>query len=132
MADSEVQKRWVWQWPGKQKPEALLLVRITKLKKQGPGLFGINKTPSIITNLPNAYILEGYVVDGDEEFNNTKISLLFPRSEEENIQTNDYVALGIIKSHPQKNIFICMEKVPNDLSLAEKLKWLESWKCPKP
>lgn len=132
MADSDVQnKRWDSQAPVGREPEARLLVRIEKLEKKRKPFKPLIKSPSIIEDPPDAHILEGYVVDGDEEFNNTKIKLMFSRSEEKNIETNDYVALGIIKSHPQKNIFICMEKVPSELSLAEKLKWLESWKCPK-
>lgn len=135
MADSDVQKKkWESQAPAGREPEARLLVRIEKLEKKPKPFdpFGIQKSPSIIGDPPDAHILEGYVVDGDEEFNNTKIKLVFPRFKEKNIENNDYVALGIIKSDPKVHIFICMEKAPGDLSPAEKLKWLQNWKCPKP
>lgn len=135
MADSDVQKKgWESQYHNGRKPEARLLVRIEKLEKKPKPWdpFGIQKSPSIVGDPPDAHILGGYVIDGDEEFNNTKITLMFSRDKEKNIEANDYVALGIIKSDPQKNICICMEKVPGDLALAGKLKWLENWKCPKP
>ena len=131
MADSNVQKkRWVQGWPGQQNPEAVLLVSITNLEKQGRGLFGLNQVEALGTNLRDAHILEGVVIDGDEDFNNTKIKLVFPRAREKSIETNDHVAMGILKSDPEVNSFICMEKVPSELSLAGKLKWLENWKCP--
>ena len=133
MADSNMQKSWESQALAGREPEARLLVRIEKLEKKPKPFdpFGIQKSPSIIGDSPDAHILEGYVVDGDEEFNNTKIKLVFPRFKEKNIEANDHLALGIIKSDPKVNIFICMEKVPGELSLAGKLKWLEKWKCPK-
>jgi hypothetical protein len=55
-----------WQWPAGRMAASTLTVRVTKIKKQGKGLFGIRENPSLIENLPDAHIIEGTVEKGGE------------------------------------------------------------------
>ncbi len=51
-----------WEWPAGRQPDKTLLAAVDKIEKQGEGLFGIGRSPSIAENLPDAMVVSGKVI----------------------------------------------------------------------
>ncbi|MFM9970473.1 MAG: hypothetical protein ACKVQK_18950 [Burkholderiales bacterium] len=127
MSNGDTQKMYTWQWPADRIPDIRLLAKVSKFEKQKEGLLGTNKSPSIAGNLPDAHVLTGTIVEGSNLSSNQVFTLTLPRIEAVDIAVNDYVALGII----DKDICICIAKVPSSESRAKMVEWLANWKCSK-
>jgi hypothetical protein len=125
MSNGDTEKNYRWEWPADRTPEIRLLAKVAKLEKQKEGFLGINRSPSIAANLPDAQVLTGLIVDGHRELANRKFSLVLPKVEAADIAANDYVALGIIGS----DICICIAKVPAGGSQAQQMEWVANWQC---
>lgn len=122
MADGERGNFYTWEWPADRKSEIRLLAKVSKLEKHSEGFFGINRSPSIAANLPDAQVMTGRLVDGDQKF-----TLILPKAEVANISANDYVALGILGN----DICICIAKAPDGGNQAKQMEWLKNWECSK-
>ncbi len=84
-----------WRWPGDDRPESTITMVISEIKKKGKGLFGINETPSIITNYPDAIEVRGQIVSGPDV--NKKILLTMPGYElPENLKVGETVKLSLL------------------------------------
>ena len=125
MSNGDTQKYYKWEWPADRTPNIRLLARVTKLEKQKDGIFGIKKSPSIAGNLPNAYVLVGAILGGDEKLTNQTFTLVLPKIEMGDISINDYVALGILNS----DVCICIAKVPSGENRVKQMEWVTNWKC---
>ena len=128
MSNSDTQKKYRWQTPADRKIDIRLLVKISKLEKQDEGFFGLKKSPSLPDYQPNAHVLTGTIIDGQEKPTNQEFTLILPKSELGNISVNDYVAIGV----KNNNVCFCIEKVPNFESKSEQMAWLANWQCSKP
>jgi len=122
MSAADVVRHYRWEWPAERKPETRLLAKVLILEKHSEGFLGINRSPSIAANLPDAQVMTGGIVGGDQKF-----TLILPKVEVENISVNDYVALGILGN----DICICIAKAPDSGNQTKQMEWLKNWECPK-
>ena len=119
--------QYKWEWPADRKPQTRILIKVTKLEKQGEGFLGIKKSPSIATNLPDAMILEGTVVQSDTGISVHTVELTVPKVEIPDIAVGDKVALGFIAN----KVCICAEKLPDSVEPSNEANWLADWNCIK-
>lgn len=125
MSNGDTQVIYKWEWPADRRPDIRLLAKVTKLEKQKESLFSTNKSPSIASNLPDAHVLTGNIIDGYEKLANQSFVLVLPRIEVADISVNDHVALGIVNNA----ICICIAKVPASENRVKQMEWLANWKC---
>jgi hypothetical protein len=116
-----------WEWPADRKPHNRILVKINKLEKQGEGIFGVKNSPSIASNLPDAMVLEGIVVQSDTKMAEQSLVLTFPKIEIPDIAIGDKIALGIVEN----DVCICAEKLPASVEASQEAEWLSNWNCIK-
>lgn len=125
MSHSDTQKYYKWEWPADRTPDVRLLAKVTKLEKQKDGIFGIKKSPSFASSLPDAHILIGTVVDGDNKLMDQTFTLILPKVELGDISVRDHVALGLLGS----DVCICIAKVPSGENRTKQMEWVANWKC---
>ncbi len=122
MSNGDTEKNYRWEWPADRKPDTRLLAKVSRLEKNSEGFFGINRSPSIAANLPDAQVMTGHIVDGNQKF-----TLILPKVEAANISVNDYVALGILGN----DVCICIAKAPDSGNQTKQMEWLKNWECSK-
>jgi hypothetical protein len=114
-----------WEWPADRKPTKRVLIKIDKLEKQGEGVFGVKKSPSIASNLPDAMVLQGTIVQSDVPMADQSLVLTFPKIEIVDIAVGDKVALGLIDD----GVCICADKLPDSVGTQQEAEWLSHWNC---
>ena len=98
-----------WEWPANRATESKLLIQIDKVKKQGSGLFGVLKSPSLVDGFPDPQELTGNIVNANSSLNGKSVKLVLPLLEIEGIKAGSYAMLGIIKN----TTCICIVPVDN-------------------
>lgn len=116
-----------WEWPADRKPTKRVLIKINKIEKQGEGIFGVKKSPSIASNLPDAMVLEGSIIKSDTQISEQSIVLTFPKIEIPEINVGDKVALGLVDNE----VCICADKLPDSIEESQEAEWLSNWNCIK-
>lgn len=101
-----------WEWPADRAIEDRVLVQIKSLKKKGAGLFGINMSPSLVSNLPDPYILSGIVLNSPNKLAGKTVQVVVPSAEIDAIKTDSLAMFGIVEN----NICICIVPVENKAS----------------
>ncbi len=96
-----------WEWPANRKADSKILVKITGLKKQGSGIFGIKKSPSIVDNLPDPVLVSGIIVNNNSESDEKTVSVIVPELEIKDIDNNSYTVWGLVDN----SICICIVPV---------------------
>jgi len=112
-----------WEWAAERTPTSRILVEVSQIRKEGGGLFGLKKSPSIIENVPDGHILTGVVVLGDHV--GRSVSLRMPGFEIPDISEGDRVGLGLIG----EGICICVVPLPAGLSDSQLEDWLGAFRC---
>jgi len=87
-----------WEWPANRSIEHKLLVKVDDVTKQGSGLFGVKKSPSLAASLPDPYIIRGNVENSDEKLHGKTVLLVAPKLEIGNIHKGSYVVFGLVDS----------------------------------
>ena len=87
-----------WEWPADRAPEEKLLVLVNTVKKEGSGLFGLKKSPSLVSSIPDPMIVEATVVSSNSAFKGQTIRVVVPKLEIEGITVNTYAVLGVVES----------------------------------
>ena len=87
-----------WEWSAERSIEQKMLVKIDNIKAKGAGLFGINKSPSLADNLPDAQIISGTVVNTNASLDGKTVSLIVPKLEIASIKPGGYAVIGIVES----------------------------------
>ena len=127
MVESSNTSDFKWEWPGDRKPESRLLATVKSIEKQDEGLFGINKSPSIADNYPDAQILTGKILGNDSKLAEKTFTLILPKQELGGILPNDKIGLGIVN----KYICICISKAPKTENDEKLMEWVSNWDCTK-
>lgn len=96
-----------WEWPADRQVQNKLLVRVTNIKEQGGGLFGINKSPSIADNLPDPVILTGTIIKSSNNTDGKTVSIVVPKPEIESINSGDHGLFGLVNG----SVCICIKPV---------------------
>jgi hypothetical protein len=108
-----------WQWGGT--PAGRVAITVGSIEKQGGGLFGINQSPSIAGNLPDARIVTGEVVAGDSA---GSAELKIPAHELPSVKPGDVLAIMYTSDHHA----VCVAAPP--VTGAALPDWLKAWECP--
>lgn len=116
-----------WEWPADRQPDDKIIVRVNDVKQQGGGFFGIKRSPSIASNLPDPIELRAAVIEGGEGWTANSVKLILPKLELPGVKVDHKVALGILA----KKTCICAARVPDRLSGSGLRDWLEKWACDK-
>ena len=98
-----------WEWPAKRSIEDRLLVKIDGVEKQGSGLFGIKKSPSLAGSLPDPYVVHGIIENGDDKLHGKSVMLVAPKLEIGDVSKGSYVVFGVVNS----TTCICVVPVAN-------------------
>jgi len=78
-----------WEWPAGRTAEIRVLVRVTKVEKEGKGPLGIGQSPSMGSHLPDATVLRGEIVG------RPKSSVAEQSSQ---VSISAYCALGLVSA----------------------------------
>ena len=127
MASGESDKTFKWEWPANREVTTRLLATVQSIEKQKEGFFGVNKSPSIAANLPDAMELTGKIIDGNANYNGKTFTLVLPKVELGAVSPHDTVGLGLIGA----DTCVCIEKAPAANSQTKPEEWLKSWNCKK-
>ncbi len=114
-----------WEWPAGRQPEKKLLGVVDRIEKQGDGLFGVGRSPSIAENLPDATRVSGRLIGLP---GNAVFSLVLPKLELGDIAKHDKVGLAIIG----ESACVCITKAPDGLDDEALRAWLKAWDCVAP
>ena len=98
-----------WEWPDNRKPDGRLLVEIKKIEKEGGGLLGTRRSPSMADYMPDATIVTGTVAAGDKSVVGREVRLRLPGAELPAVTTGQRVGLGLVG----QATCICIQKAPD-------------------
>lgn len=127
MASGDSNKVFKWEWPANRDITNRLLASVQRIEKQKEGFFGVNKSPSIATNLPAAMVLTGKILDGNTAYAGNTFTLVLPKVELGSVVANDTIAIGLVGTE----ICVCLEKVPEANAKIKQEDWLKNWNCRK-
>jgi len=119
MAQSSNPLSLTWQWGGT--PDHRVAVRVATVEKQGGGLFGINASPSIAGNLPDARIVTGEIFAGE---GGGTVVLKIPAHELPAVKAGDVLAIMYTQDHHA----FCVAVPPAGGEAVAG--WLAAWTCP--
>lgn len=112
-----------WEWPADRTPTRVAVARVTSFKKQGGGLFGFKKSPSIAGNLPQAHILEGEWIGG--AFEAGPFRLVLPLPEIGQVEPGARLAIAMLDTP----VCICIRAIPPHVTDRDALAWSEEFAC---
>jgi hypothetical protein len=121
MASSTEDFRLSWQW---NRPiNHAVLIRVTKIKAEGKGLFGIKSSPSVAGALPDAQELTGTVIAGRDNPVGTHLMLRIPKHELPDLQPPYDAVIGYTDDHAA----IKIESVRDNIAPGQHIEWLNHW-----
>ncbi len=85
-----------WEWPADRAADQKILIKVTDIKKQSSGFFGIKKSPSLAQNLPDPMVLSATLIGNESNLKNKTLELVLPKVELGEIKNNDIAILGVI------------------------------------
>ncbi|HUB48047.1 MAG TPA: hypothetical protein VMB73_23965 [Acetobacteraceae bacterium] len=122
-SSSAAQTKLTWEWPAGRRTDRFLAVKLTRVAKEGGGLFGIRRSPSLADSLPDAKILEGSVMQGINT--GEHVSLRAPGAELPRLAAGDRAAFGLVEDR----ICICVLQIPADITEDRLGAWLSRQSC---
>lgn len=123
LASSSTARHLAWEWPAGRRTDRFLAVKLTEVAKEGGGLFGIRRSPSLADSLPNAMILSGVVVAGSGTGDHVRLRA--PGAELPSLATGDRAAFGLVDDR----ICICVLAVPAGIAADQLAGWLSHQSC---
>jgi hypothetical protein len=113
-----------WEWPADRTPDGKILVKVRDVKKEGGGVFGIKKSPSLAESLPDPMQLSGEIIDGRSDWNGRALMFVLPAVELPQVSAGDHVGIAFID-----DAGVCIAKAPADAGAEALRDWLASWTC---
>jgi hypothetical protein len=110
-----------WQWPAGRKADRKVLGKVSSIKPESGGLFGIGRSPSMGDSLPDAQIVGFDVIAGDSG----KFKLRMPLLELHGAKKGTIAGIGIVDGE----YLICFAPAPAGVSEAELGTWLKKLDC---
>ena len=117
-----------WEWRGGRALEQRAALRLTKIEKEGGGLFGIGGAPSLGGSLPDAQKVEAEVLAVDQPgpvAAGTRIGFRIPKLELGGAEPGTLVAVGLIGQN-----VVCLVRVSGEVDEASMAGWLPGVDCP--
>lgn len=96
-----------WEWPADRAVEDRILIRVENVKAQGSGIFGLKKSPSFASNIPEPTIITGVVQNKDEVIGGKSVKVVAPKPEIGKTESGNYAVLGVV----DKDTCICIVPV---------------------
>jgi hypothetical protein len=122
--------RFRWQWPAGREPDYKLLVDVQEVRKESSGIFGIKKSESMASQLPDAIELIGSVIMGPDELIGRKVIFRAPRAEVRNVVVGQAAGVAVIaRDRNATNICICIQGAPKIVEKKALRAWLSDMKC---
>lgn len=126
MADPLVQLGW--EWRAERALEQRAGLRLTRIKDEGNGLFGIGRSPSLGGSLPQAQRVQAGVLAADRPGPanvGAGIEFRIPKVELRGANEGALVAIGIIGHN-----VVCLAPAPAEVTEASLAHWLSGAPCP--
>lgn len=112
----------LWQGAADRKPQQFIALRVTDVRKEGGGLFGIGNSPSIVGAMPDARLVEGRTLGGTEAV----VRLKAPGGElPPGLGKGSRLVLGLVDP---KHV-ICLLSPPESVADAALLTWAAGQPC---
>jgi hypothetical protein len=127
MAMAHADGKLGWEWRAGRALAQRAAIRIEAAKKEGGGLFGIGKSPSLGAALPDAMTVSGHVVAIDRPGVAKPagaIGFRIPRVELKSAKVGDLVAIGIIG-----DAVVCLTPAPSGIADTALAAWLVEAPC---
>lgn len=120
--------RMGWEWRAERTLEQRAGLRLTRVKQEGGGLFGIGRSPSLGSALPDAQVVLADVLavdrPGQAEVGG-KIEFRIPKFELKGAQSGTLVAIGIIGQN-----VVCLAPAAAGVTTDSLASWLPAAPCP--
>ncbi len=126
MADPLVQLGWEWRAARALEQRAGL--RLIQIKKEGHGLFGIGRSPSLGGSLPDAQRVQAEVLAVDRPGQariGTKIGFRIPKLDLKGANKGALVVIGMIGEN-----VVCFAPAPAEVTEASLAGWIAGVPCP--
>ncbi len=126
MADTSSQLGW--EWRANRALEQRAGVRLTRIEKEGGGLFGIGRSPSLGGSLPDPRRVQAQVLAVDrpgQASAGTEIGFRIPNVELKGAKEGALVAIGVIG----KNV-VCLSPAPAHVTETSLANWIPEAPCP--
>lgn len=125
MADNQPQLTWEWR-AGRALAQRAA-VQLGTIKKEGGGLFGLRKSPSLGGALPDAMVVESRVLAVNRSgvaVVGTPLRFRIPKVELGSHKTGDIVVVGIIGQAA-----VCIDSAPAGAQPEQAADWIDSVGC---
>ena len=117
-----------WEWRAGRALEQRVGLRLIQIKKEGTGLFGIGRSPSLGGSLPDAQRVQADVVaaarPGRAEIG-MKVGFRIPKVELRGASEGSLAAVGIIGDN-----VVCFAPAPAEVTEASLSGWISEAPCP--
>ena len=127
LAMASIEKTFGWEWRADRVVQQIALVRLGSVKKEGGGLFGILKSPSLEGSLPDPMKIEAKVLSVDREGQLTAgetLGFRMPKYEMQEAAAGDAAAIGLID-----DVVVCFIRAPSEMNAADLEAWLYAVEC---
>lgn len=128
LAMSDLNVEMGWEWRAERALDQRLGLRLIQIKKEGNGLFGIGRSPSLAGSLPDAQRVQADVIALDRPGVGrvgTKIAFRIPKIELRGAEEGALVAVGIIGQN-----VVCLALAPDAVNEASLSSWISEASCP--
>ncbi len=126
MADRLVQLGW--EWRAERALEQRAGLRLIQINKEGHGLFGIGRSPSLGGSLPDAQRVQAEVLAVDRPGQaslGTKIGFRIPKLDLRGANEGALVVIGMIGEN-----VVCFAPAPAEVTEASVAGWIAGAPCP--
>ncbi|WP_295392084.1 hypothetical protein [uncultured Thiodictyon sp.] len=126
MADPLVQLGW--EWRAERALEQRAGLRLIQIKKEGNGLFGIGRSPSLGGSLPDAQRVQAEIIAVDRLGRaeaGTRIGFRIPKRELRGAKEGALVAIGMIGQD-----VVCFVPAPAQITETSLASWISEAHCP--
>lgn len=96
-----------WEWPADRAIEDRILIKVEDVKPQGSGLFGLRKSPSFASNIPEPTVITGVVQNTGSVISGKRLKVIAPKPEIGGTEAGSYAVLGVV----DKDVCICIVPV---------------------
>ncbi|WP_156427716.1 hypothetical protein [Thiohalocapsa sp. ML1] len=120
--------RFGWEWRAERALEQRAGIRLTRVKREGGGLFGIGRSPSLGGSLPDAQVVRAEVLAVDrpgQAAAGSTIEFRIPKMELKGAEAGALVAIGIIGQN-----VVCLAPAAAGVTADSLASWLPEAPCP--
>ncbi|HTF96673.1 MAG TPA: hypothetical protein VL995_11115 [Cellvibrio sp.] len=100
----------IWEWPADRTVEQNLLIKVIDVEKENTGIFGFEKTPSFVGNLPDPVTVTAKVISQEADLKEKTIKIFLPKLELKSIKKDDFAVIGIVDN----KVCICIRHVESE------------------